>query len=95
MDRADVVGWAVRNYEGDSLGKVDEVTRDPDTGEVTHVVVKSGGFFGGEQESLPVDWDSLEIDEDNQIVMVQASKDSFWKPGEGPSGSDRGRMTPH
>jgi hypothetical protein len=57
-----VSGTSVYNRSGDSLGTIDHVMIDKLSGNVTYVVMSSGGFLGIGENYNPVPWGSLAYD---------------------------------
>ncbi len=43
---SDVIGMEVKNYQGEKLGKVDDLTVDVESGRIVQVILSTGGFFG-------------------------------------------------
>ena len=43
---SDIIGMAVRNYQGDKLGKVQDLAIDVESGRVVEVILSSGGILG-------------------------------------------------
>jgi sporulation protein YlmC with PRC-barrel domain len=54
-----IVGSDIRNLRDTHLGSVDDVVVDPETGEISHLLVSRGGFLGVGQEHYAVRWQDL------------------------------------
>src|SRR3546814_2741612 len=59
----DVRGKTVHGRDGDKLGTVDKLILDERTGQVTYVILSTGGFLGLGQSYHPVPWPAFRYDE--------------------------------
>lgn len=57
----DVIGTDIRNADDDSLGSVEDVMLDPQSGEIQYVVAGRGGFLGVDTEDVAVPWERLRV----------------------------------
>jgi sporulation protein YlmC with PRC-barrel domain len=54
-----IVGSDIRNLHDTYLGSIEDVVVDPETGEISHLLVSRGGFLGIGQEHYAVRWQDL------------------------------------
>ncbi len=67
----DVVGLDVVDRYGETIGSIDEVYLDFDSGEVAGLVVTSGGMMGLGADKVAVSLDSIDYDVENGVVIAQ------------------------
>ena len=66
-----VTGTTVRSPDGESIGNVNDLILDGETGELTAAILSVGGFLGIGAKQIAVDWSELQIDYDaNEISMA-------------------------
>lgn len=61
LDVGDVMGMDVRNELDKTVGVVENLLIDPNTGWVSHVVVRSGGVLGIGGKLVVVPWNELKV----------------------------------
>ena len=54
-----VIGDRVRNPGGESLGKIEDIMLDPDTGAIAYAVLSFGGFLGMGNKLFALPWREL------------------------------------
>jgi sporulation protein YlmC with PRC-barrel domain len=69
-----VRGTAVFGRDGDRLGTVDELILDKGTGEVTFVILTSGGFLALGQSYHPIPWSVFRYDAKHDRYTVAVDK---------------------
>jgi sporulation protein YlmC with PRC-barrel domain len=69
-------GMKVLSQQGEEIGKIQDVKKDPQTGEVSHVTVSKGGVLGiGSQKSaVPLEAFTFSSQTDEAILTVDESK---------------------
>jgi len=67
-------GAMVRNFAGETLGKVDEFVLDFDTGRVAYVIVSVGGFLGIGDKLFAVPWEYFSVRPDEHTLYVDIDK---------------------
>lgn len=89
LRREEVVGKDVRNFQGRTLGEIQDVVINMDQGQITHVIVSRGGgllSFGGNRVALPVEllrnsenWDYFLVDMTPDLLSEapEFEKDKF------------------
>jgi len=72
-------GATVRNMENEELGSIEDTVIDPQSGEISYVVVSIGGFLGVGEKLVAVPWDALRIvegdEEEGSFYVLDASRE--------------------
>ena len=71
---SDLIGMTVKNYQGEKLGKVDDLAIDVESGRVVQVIVSTGGFLGIGNALTAVPPGALHHDLTQKIVQLDADK---------------------
>ena len=74
-----IIGSAVINSKGETLGKIGNLVIDIDTGRVLYAVLESGGILGIGEKLLPVPWESLAALPSEGIFFLNKSKEQMKK----------------
>jgi hypothetical protein len=69
----------VINLKGETLGKIENLVVDIDTGRIVYAVLESGGFLGIGDKLLPVPWGSLAALPSEGIFFLNQSKEQMEK----------------
>jgi sporulation protein YlmC with PRC-barrel domain len=69
-----VAGDAVRNANGDNLGRIEDLVIDVVTGRVNYAVLSFGGFLGVRGRLFAVPWEALERDAESQAFILDVEK---------------------
>ncbi|MDR6289247.1 hypothetical protein E9232_001762 [Inquilinus ginsengisoli] len=72
-----VAGTNVYNAAGESLGEVDDVMIDKESGRVAYAVMAFGGFLGIGEKYHPLPWSSLTYDTDRGGYVVNVSREQL------------------
>ena len=79
---ADVIGKKIIGVHQESLGKVEELVLDKQSGMVRYAVLARGGFMGIGSEFYAIPWEALDYCTENSAFRVNISKDDIEKaPG--------------
>lgn len=70
-----VTGATVRSPDGDTVGEVEDVIVDKDSGKVTGAILSVGGFLGIGSKDIAVAWEELQIDYDAQEISIDLTRD--------------------
>jgi len=70
----DLIGTEVKNYQGDKLGKVDELGVDLEAGRLVTVILSIGGFLGVGDRLVAVPPSALHWEPANKVVHLDADK---------------------
>ncbi len=77
-----LVGKAVKNPEGESLGDINDIVIDPQDGRIAYAVLSFGGVLGVGDKLFAVPWKSFRVDTDNDVLVLNVDKDRLKKaPG--------------
>ncbi|MBZ5671644.1 MAG: PRC-barrel domain-containing protein [Acidobacteriia bacterium] len=75
-------GDKVVNYQGEDLGKIEEIMIDLDRGRVAYVVLSFGGFLGMGDKLFAVPWQAFSVDTTQKRLVLNADKELLRKaPG--------------
>jgi sporulation protein YlmC with PRC-barrel domain len=74
-----IIGSKVINLKGETLGKIENLVIDIDTGRIVYAVLESGGFLGIGDKLLPVPWKSLAALPSEGIFFLSQSKEQMAK----------------
>jgi len=66
---SDIVGESVVNRQGESLGKIQDLAIDAETGTVAYAVLSFGGFLGMGDKLFAIPWSALEWTTDDELVL--------------------------
>jgi hypothetical protein len=67
-----LLGCAVRNPAGDSLGSICELMLDPASGCIVYAVLSYGGVVGVGEKLLAVPWAAFNFDEADRALVLDA-----------------------
>jgi len=72
----------VRNTAGETLGKIEDVIVDTETGDVQYAVISFGGVLGMADKLIPIPWRSLNTATAPDYVLLNVDKESLQRaPG--------------
>ena len=74
-----IIGSKVINVKGETLGKIEDLVVDIDTGRIVYAVLESGGFLGIGDKLFPVPWESLAALPSEGIFFLNQSKEQMEK----------------
>jgi sporulation protein YlmC with PRC-barrel domain len=74
-----IIGSKVINLKGETLGKIENLVVDIDTGRIVYAVLESGGFLGIGDKLFPVPWGSLAALPSEGIFFLNQSKEQMEK----------------
>jgi len=74
---SDVIGMEVKNYQGEKLGKVDDLAVDLETGRIVQVILSTGGFLGIGDTQVAVPPGALHRDATDKVVHLNADKEKL------------------
>jgi sporulation protein YlmC with PRC-barrel domain len=58
----DLLGSQVKNPQGESLGKIEDIVIDTDIGQVAYAVLSFGGFLGLGDKLFAIPWQALSLE---------------------------------
>jgi len=74
-----IIGSKVINLKGETLGKINNLVVDIDTGRIVYAVLESGGFLGIGDKLFPVPWKSLAALPSEGLFFLNQSKEQMQK----------------
>jgi sporulation protein YlmC with PRC-barrel domain len=88
-----LIGASVKNKEGESLGKIDELVIDPQDYTIKAAVLSVGGVLGLGAKLVAIPWDQVTMGSgtDRDTIVVGMAKEELaqipeWRPGGCPEG---------
>ena len=73
----DITGTDVRNLQDEHLGSVDDVVVDPQTGEVSYLIVARGGFLGIGEDSVAIPWEQFRATAGLNLLVLDMREDAL------------------
>lgn len=79
MYASKLLGASVKNTQGESLGKIDELVIDPQDARIKAAIVSVGGLLGIGAKSVAVPWNKVTLgsDRDRDTVVIAMGKEEF------------------
>ena len=74
-----IIGSKVVNFKGETIGKIENLVVDIDTGRIVYAVLESGGFLGIGDKLVPVPWRSLAALPSEGMFFLNQSKEQMAK----------------
>ena len=74
---SDIIGMEVKNYQGEKLGKVNDLAVDLETGRIVQVILSSGGFIGINDTLVAVPPGALHRDATDKVIHLNADKEKL------------------
>jgi sporulation protein YlmC with PRC-barrel domain len=74
-----IIGSKVVNLKGETIGKIENLVVDIDTGRIIYAVLESGGFLGIGDKLVPVPWRSFAALPSEGIFFLNQSKEQMEK----------------
>ena len=74
-----IIGSKVINLKGETIGKIENLVVDIDTGKIVYAVLEFGGFWGVGDKLFPVPWHSLAALPSEGIFFLNQSKEQMEK----------------
>lgn len=65
----------VKNDQDQELGTINDLVLDQQSGQITHVILSSGGVMGVGGEQYAVPWDKIQLEQDKEYVTLTTSVD--------------------
>lgn len=70
-----ITGTNVKSPDGETIGDINDVIVDGETGELTAAVLSVGGFLGIGSKQIAVDWSKLKIDYDANEISSDLTRE--------------------
>lgn len=70
-------GDAIKNHNDETLGELEEIVIDLDSGRVSYAVLAAGGFLGMGEKFFAIPWDMITVDTENEVIRLDLEKEIF------------------
>ncbi len=77
VNASDIIGMTVKNYQGDKLGKVEDLAVDVESGRVVQVLLSIGGFIGIGDTLTAVPPGALHHDVAQKVLHLDADREKL------------------
>jgi sporulation protein YlmC with PRC-barrel domain len=77
LSASTVQGDNVKNPQGESLGEINEIMIDTETGRVAYAVLSFGGFLGMGDKLFAIPFEALRIDQRNERVILDVPREKL------------------
>jgi sporulation protein YlmC with PRC-barrel domain len=74
-----ILGSKVLNLKGETLGKIENLVVDIDSGRIVYALLESGGFLGVGDKLFPVPWEAFAALPSEGIFFLNQSKEQIEK----------------
>jgi hypothetical protein len=71
------IGSSVMNAQGESLGKIEDLMLDPETGRITYAALSHGSILGFGGKLFAVSWQALELQPDGKTFVLNVPKETL------------------
>ncbi|HKA55514.1 MAG TPA: PRC-barrel domain-containing protein [Candidatus Binatia bacterium] len=75
-----LVGTAVKNTQGETLGEIRELMIDHQSGRIVYAMVTCSGVFGMRQKTLAIPWETLKVGLNQTEVVAELRNDQPSPP---------------
>lgn len=73
---SDLIGADVKNMQGESLGKINDLAINP-SGNIAFAVISRGGMLGVGNKYIPVPISALQIEQNGKVARLDISKEKL------------------
>ena len=74
---ATLSGYLVRSPEGEDLGCIEELTIDPESGQIIYAVVSLGAYLGEGDKLFAIPWRMLALDAGERAFVLDMARDTL------------------
>ena len=74
---SEIIGMTVKNYQGDKLGKVEDLAVDVESGRIVQVILSTGGFIGVGDRLTAVPPGALHHDVAHKVLHLDANREKL------------------
>lgn len=77
LKASELMGYSVKNEQGEELGTIEELVIDPQDGRITYAVLSVGGFLGMGDKLFAIPWETLTPRPEGQTFNLDVSKEKL------------------
>jgi sporulation protein YlmC with PRC-barrel domain len=77
LKASEIIGYSVKNPEGEELGQIEDVVIDPADGRVAYAVLSFGGFLGMGDKLFATPWEALTSVPEQQAFSLDANQEKL------------------
>jgi sporulation protein YlmC with PRC-barrel domain len=77
LKASQVIGFNVKNRQGEELGQIEELMIDPQDGRIAYAVLSVGGFLGMGDKLFAVPWEALTPMPEEQTFNLDVNKEKL------------------
>jgi sporulation protein YlmC with PRC-barrel domain len=82
MSAASLTGDKVVSAENESLGYIEDVMLDVETGRVAYAVLSFGGFLGLGNRLFAIPWTAMRLDDEQKCFVLEVDRETLKRaPG--------------
>jgi sporulation protein YlmC with PRC-barrel domain len=70
-----IIGSTVYSPQDETIGRIEDVIIDSESGAVTAAVLSVGGFLGFGAKQIAVDWEELQVDYDGSDITLNLTRE--------------------
>jgi len=74
---SDLIGYTVRNEQGENLGEITDLAINPDDGSLAYVALSYGGFLGMGENLIAVPVDRLDFRPDENAAILDVDRQTL------------------
>lgn len=72
-----LIGDPVKNYDGDDLGKIEELMIDLQSGRIAYAVLSIGGFLGIGDKLFAIPWELLTVNQEEKCFELDIDEETL------------------
>lgn len=77
LKASEVMGYTVKNAEGQELGEIEDLVIDPEHGRIAYAVLSFGGFLGMGDKLFAIPWDAMKPLPAQETIMFDVTKEKL------------------
>jgi sporulation protein YlmC with PRC-barrel domain len=82
LKASEVIGYSVKNAEGQELGAIEDLVLDPEHGRIGYAVLSFGGFLGMGDKLFAIPWEAMKPIPAQETFRLDIAKEKLEKaPG--------------
>lgn len=82
LKASEVIGYTVKDREGQELGEIEELVIDPQSGRIVYAALATGGFLGMGDKLFAVPWESMRFMPEEQSFTLNIARETLERsPG--------------